>query len=163
MRLGPGGRPVSFNMNDRCAAGTGRFIEMVAQVLGLELAQTGALALEADGACRINSMCAVFAETEIVGLTQAGESPPRILRGVFTSIARRTLALLAGLQGGPAEGRLVFTGGVARNVGVVRAIGEEAGREPTVPSDPQITGALGAAIIAHEYPLTPAPRRADRP
>lgn len=90
-------------------------------------------------------MCAVFAETEIVGLLQAGSDPGAILRGVYRSVARRTVSLMGGAAGSK---EIVFTGGVARNPGVVEALGGEIHRAVVVPENPQITGALGAAIIA---------------
>ena len=145
IRLRPDGRVAEFVMNDRCAAGTGRFIEMVAQTLGIAVEDAGPLSLAGGDACEISSMCAVFAESEIVGLLHAGTHPGTVLRGVFRSVARRTVSLLvsAGITG-----EVVFTGGVARNVGVIRALEAELGQALRVPSDPQLTGALGAAILA---------------
>jgi predicted CoA-substrate-specific enzyme activase len=143
--LGEGGRVANFAMNDRCAAGTGRFIEMVAQLLGVPLDEVGPLSLGASASSEINSMCAVFAESEIVGLLHQGAPKEAILRGVFRSVARRTLSLLGGLG---IAGDIVFTGGVARNPGVVRALEEEGRLRVRVPENPQITGALGAAILA---------------
>ncbi|MHC4199941.1 MAG: acyl-CoA dehydratase activase [Planctomycetota bacterium] len=145
IELGAGGKVLGFAMNDRCAAGTGRFIEMVAQILGISLDEAGALALEGEGACEINSMCAVFAETEIVGLLQSGSAPDAILRGVYRSVAKRTISLMGRAA---ACKEIVFTGGVARNPGVVEALKAQTGRAVIVPEDPQTTGALGAAIIA---------------
>lgn len=145
IHINPAGRVVNFSMNDRCAAGTGRFIEMVADTLGLPLDQAGHLALQSDRSCKINSMCAVFAESEIVGLLQSGVEPGAILRGVFESVARRTLALLGDFN---RDTGLVFTGGVAKNPGMVEAVRRETATNVSIPPDPQITGALGAAIIA---------------
>jgi predicted CoA-substrate-specific enzyme activase len=145
IRLNGNGRVEEFLMNDRCAAGTGRFIEAVARTLGVSVEETGAMAIAADDVCEINSMCAVFAETEIVGLLHRGVSPGAILRGVFLSIARRT----RGMVGRPGlDGEVAFTGGVARNSGVVQAIREMMGREVLVPEEPEFTGARGAAILA---------------
>ena len=140
------GRPVDFTMNDRCAAGTGKFIEMTGQTLEVPVARMGELTVGHAEAADISSMCAVFAESEIVGLLQNNTPPETILRGVFRSVAVRTLAMA-----GPNSIRpqLVFTGGVAKNDGVVRAIADETGLEVTVPPEPQITGALGAAIAAY--------------
>ena len=148
IELGPRGKAVSFSMNDRCAAGTGRFIEMVAQILNVSLGRAGSLALEGEGASKISSMCAVFAETEIIGLLQVGTEPGAILRGVYRSVARRTVSLVGKELPEDLEGEIVFTGGVARNPGVVEALKLETGRTVVVPEGPQITGALGAAIIA---------------
>lgn len=146
MQLGPAGRVLQFAMNDRCAAGTGKFIEIVARTLSLSLEETGPAALTTQETCDISSMCAVFAESEIIGLLHRGLPRQVILRGVFRSVARRTL----GMAGKVAiEDDLVFTGGVARNPGVVEAVRAETGRPNLlVPPDPQITGALGAALLA---------------
>ncbi|MFH0990632.1 MAG: acyl-CoA dehydratase activase [bacterium] len=141
------GRVHHFAMNDRCAAGTGRFIEMVAQILDITVEESGQLALKAKETCQISSMCAVFAESEIVGLVQNNVPPETILRSAFESIAKRTISLMSGKK---PEGEIVFTGGVARNDGVHKAV-EEVTRSSIIrPSNPQITGALGAAIIARK-------------
>jgi predicted CoA-substrate-specific enzyme activase len=143
--LGAEGKVVNFVMNDRCAAGTGKFMEMVARTLGEPLENIGALAAGSTDICEISSMCAVFAESEIIGLIQSGTPLASVLRGVFHSVARRTLSM-SGRVGLVPD--VVFTGGVARNEGVVRALEEEGGVSLLLPYDPQITGALGAALIA---------------
>jgi (R)-2-hydroxyacyl-CoA dehydratese activating ATPase len=145
IQLGKGGHVQEFLMNDRCAAGTGRFIETVARTLGVPVEQTGPLALASTAVCEINSMCTVFAETEIVGLLHRGETPGAILRGVFLSVARRTRGMVGRFA---VNGQVVFTGGVARNSGVVQAMREVLGRDVVVPEAPEFTGALGAAILA---------------
>lgn len=142
--LGPEGKVMNFVMNDRCAAGTGKFIEMVSLMLDIPLDEMGGIASSGE-TCEISSMCAVFAESEIIGLTQSGTPEASVLRGVFRSVARRTLAM-AGRLGLVPE--VVFTGGVARNQAVKAAIETEAGVSLLVPPEPQITGALGAALIA---------------
>jgi predicted CoA-substrate-specific enzyme activase len=145
IRLGADGRASNFVMNDRCAAGTGKFIEMVSMMLDIPLDEMGELTAGSSEVCEISSMCAVFAESEIIGLTQSGTPVDVILRGVFRSVAKRTLAM-SGKVGLVPE--VVFTGGVAKNAGVVRAIEKETGLSLMVPEEPQITGALGAAVIA---------------
>jgi activator of 2-hydroxyglutaryl-CoA dehydratase len=105
----------------------------------------GALTEGSVDACSISSMCAVFAESEIIGLIQSGTPVDAVLRGVFRSVAKRTLAM-TGKVGLNRE--VVFTGGVARNAGVVRALEAETGLALRIPADPQMTGALGAALIA---------------
>ncbi len=136
----------NFVMNDRCAAGTGRFIEIVAKTLNIALEDTGKAAAGSGDSCEISSMCAVFAESEIIGLLHKGVPRETILRGVFRSVARRTLGM-TGKVG--LKDDVVFTGGVALNAGVLEALKHEAGRNGIkVPPNPQITGALGAAIIA---------------
>ena len=145
IELGEGGRPVDFVMNDRCAAGTGRFIEMVGELLGVPVeTMNETVSPEADRV-EISSMCAVFAESEIIGLLQRDCSVSTILNGVFTAVARRTLSMSGRARIQP---DLVFTGGVARNHGVVEALRREVDTGIITPPDPQITGALGAAIIA---------------
>jgi predicted CoA-substrate-specific enzyme activase len=141
------GRVVDFVMNDRCAAGTGRFIEMVAHTAGIDLEDLNTLVAEHFQSVEVSSMCAVFAESEIVGLLQGGTPVPTILNGVFRAIAKRTSSMAGRSTVLPA---LVFTGGVARLEGVARALKGETGLEPLIPHDPQITGALGAAMIASE-------------
>lgn len=145
IRVDDAGRVQDFVMNDRCAAGTGRFIETVARALGIPVEETGALSLRAQRPQEISSMCAVFAETEIVGLLHQGASPESVLRGVFNAVARRVLGM-SGRTG--LRDDVVFTGGVALNAGVRNALQDITGKAISVPRDPQFTGALGAAIIA---------------
>lgn len=145
MRLDARACVLEFAMNDRCAAGTGRFLETVARTLSIPVEDTGALALSTPAICEITSMCAVFAETEIVGLLHQGVSASAILNGVFQSVARRVIGM-AGKIGW--EDDVVFTGGVARNPGVAAALQSVTGRAILVPDDPEFTGALGAALLA---------------
>ncbi|MEZ8092665.1 acyl-CoA dehydratase activase [Photobacterium swingsii] len=142
------GKVADFVMNDRCAAGTGKFIEMVAHTLNMPIDKIGQAALSSDETCEISSMCAVFAESEIIGLLHKGIPAEVILRGVFKSVAKRVVSL--GRKIG-FQGQIVFTGGVAQNPGVLEAIREQVG-DPTItaPCHPQLTGALGAAIIGHQ-------------
>jgi len=142
------GKVADFVMNDRCAAGTGKFIEMVAHTLNMSLEETGTAALSCDEICEVSSMCAVFAESEVIGLLHKGVPPEVILRGVFRSVAKRVVSL--GRKLGFAE-PIVFTGGVAQNPGVLEAIRVQVG-DPSVeiPSNPQLTGSLGAAIIGQQ-------------
>ena len=147
IEISENGKPVDFVMNDRCAAGTGRFIEMIGDVLGVPVESMSERISPLEGRVEISSMCAVFADSEIVGLLQRGCSIPMILNGVFTAVARRTMSMAGRAKMKP---DLVFTGGVALNRGVVEALGNETGFKIHIPHDPQITGALGAAIIASE-------------
>jgi len=139
------GQVRDFALNDRCAAGTGTFIEMVAASLDVPLAETGPTAAGAERAVEISSMCAVFAQSEIVGLVQSGVPAAAILRGVFRAIARRTRALVH--QVGPVA-PVVLSGGVALNGGARAALEEELGTPLLLPERPQLTGALGAALLA---------------
>ena len=144
LRLQPDGSVRDFAMNDRCAAGTGRFLEMVADKLEAPLETLGALAAESTDPAAISSMCAVFAETEIIGLLAAGAEPKDIVAGVFGAIAARAAAM----AGPRLEPPVVFTGGVAMVAGMDRALAEALGHEVTVVPQPQLTGALGAALLA---------------
>jgi len=141
------GAVVDFAMNDRCAAGTGRFLEIVSRILDLDLDQLGEVAASATRRVEITSMCAVFAESEIIGLLARGTPRQEVLAGVHASIAQRIASLASRLNVGPPG---VFTGGVARNHGMVEAVGQALGLELTVPPEPQMTGAIGAALIAAE-------------
>jgi len=145
IELDHSGKPVDFSMNDRCAAGTGKFIEMIGSSLAVEIDNMYSLVAGHTDSVEISTMCAVFAESEIIGLLQSGTPVPTILKGVFRSVAKRTLGMAGGNGIIP---KLVFTGGVALNKGVVAAIREETGLDVSVPEDPRITGALGAAIVA---------------
>jgi predicted CoA-substrate-specific enzyme activase len=139
------GRVLEFAMNDRCAAGTGRFIEMVAGILDTEIGEFSNRSFREFDSCEISSMCAVFAESEIIGLLQNEVPQEQILKGVFRSVAKRIVSMMG--RSFRAD-TAVFTGGVARILGVGEAISEETGMTVSIPPSPQITGALGAAIIA---------------
>ncbi len=144
LRIGDRGLVRDFAMNDRCAAGTGRFLEVVASRLGADLEGLGALARASASPAPISSMCVVFAETEIIGLLASGVSPEDIVAGVQKSIASR----VAAMAGARVEPPVVFTGGVALVSGMAEALAEVLGTPVEVVPDPQTTGALGAAIIA---------------
>ena len=144
IRLDAKGNVRDFNMNDRCAAGTGRFFEVVATRLGADLATLDAWAGQSAMPVSISSTCVVFAETEIIGLLASGTAPADIVAGVQLSIAKRVVAM----AGRFADPPIIFTGGVALVPGMVKAI-ETALKQPVRLADtPQFTGALGAAIIA---------------
>lgn len=142
------GMVVEFDMNDKCAAGTGRFLEVMAKALGVELDKMGEKALRAKKDLSISSVCTVFAESEVVSLVAQGEEVEDILRAIHKAIAKRTVGLLE-RTGGPVP-RVVMTGGVAKNIGVVRALEEEIGMPLAIYYEPQIVCALGAALIARE-------------
>jgi predicted CoA-substrate-specific enzyme activase len=138
------GRVRDFAMNDRCAAGSGRFLEVVATRLGVDLGTLGELSRLSLKAAIISSMCVVFAETEIIGLLAEGVPPPDIAAGVQNAIASR-VAALAGRAVAPP---VCFTGGVALQAGMVRALENALSSPVAVVPFPQYTGALGAAILA---------------
>ena len=144
LRLAANGSVRDFSMNDRCAAGTGRFLEMVATRLEVTLEQLGELAGRSTHPAAISSMCVVFAETEIIGLLAAGTPREDIIAGVQTAIASR-ISAMAGRNVVPP---VVFTGGVALIPGMDRALQEVTGHPIVIAPDPQMTGALGAAVLA---------------
>ena len=139
-----GGRVRDFSMNDRCAAGSGRFLEVVAARLGVDVSTLGELSRQSRQAALISSMCVVFAETEIIGLLAEGVAPADIAAGVQNAIALR-VATLAGKTPTPP---VCFTGGVALQSGMVRALETALSCAVLVSPLPQYTGALGAAILA---------------
>ena len=146
------GRAINFEMNDRCAAGTGRFLEMIAAALGYELSELGPGALSGKNSIQISSMCAVFAESEVVGLLSRGVRREDIALAVHHTIAARTGTMLARVG---AKFPIVFAGGGARNQSLVRLIGDVLKCDLLVPPQPQMLGALGAALLAmDDYRLT---------
>jgi len=146
MRLDTAGRVRDFAMNDRCAAGTGRFLEVVAKRLGVELESLGRMAAKSRSPAAISSMCVVFAETEIIGLLASDIAREDIVAGVQASIAARIM----GMAGRNAEPPIIFTGGVAMISGMDTALQSALGQSVTVSPEPQMTGALGAAILASD-------------
>jgi len=145
MRVNEAGNVVDFVMNDKCAAGTGRFLEVMAKALELKIGDLGSISLESKEPCQISSVCTVFAESEVVSLRAEGKTREDIIAGIHRSIACRIGAMIS--QIGKAE-IVVLTGGVAKNKGVVKALENELKISISTPENPQITGALGAALIA---------------
>lgn len=144
IRVGPGGRVMRFEMNDRCAAGTGRFLENMARTLGMPVEEFGPHAQASDGrAVRISSMCTVFAESEVVSLIARGEDSRRVALGLHQAIVDRVGGMVrrAGVQE-----RFVFAGGVANNPCLQQLFSESFDVSLTVPDEPQTVGALGAAL-----------------
>jgi predicted CoA-substrate-specific enzyme activase len=142
------GRVTGFDMNDKCAAGTGRFLEVMAMALNVDLGEMGQRSLRFKEDIEISSLCTVFAESEVVSLVSEGREVEDILHALNKAVADRTVGLLERV-GSP--GKIAMTGGVAKNVGVVRAIEERLRQPLMVYHEPQIVGALGAALIALEY------------
>jgi predicted CoA-substrate-specific enzyme activase len=146
IEIDPEGNVTNFTMNDKCAAGTGRFLEVMAQVLEVEsVADMGPLALRSKEPCHISSTCTVFAETEVVVLRAEGKDRKDLIAGVHKAVASRVAAMASSLT---IRSDAVFTGGVAKNIGVKKFLEEEIGMELLVPDEPQIIGALGAALFA---------------
>jgi len=142
--LEEGGRVRDFAMNDRCAAGTGRFLEMVAARLDMNWEKLAELGRQSKKPALISNMCVVFAETEIIGLLADGQPLPDVVAGVQNAIATRVSALASRLVTPP----VYFTGGVALLPGMARALEEVLGCPVHVAPQPQLTGALGAALSA---------------
>ena len=145
------GKLIDFVMNDKCAAGTGRFLEVLTErILDLPLEALGSLSLQCKNPCTLSSVCTVFAESEIISLLSENRAKEDIACGIHKAIAKRVISMgTTGLINYSEP--IVFSGGVARNIGVVKAIEEELGKEVTTPEEPQITAALGAALFAKEY------------
>lgn len=138
------GRVIDFAMNDKCAAGTGRFLQVMATALGMDVSELGQ-AEDPAQPTTINSMCTVFAESEIIGLLTRGYSRGGIIAGLHQSVGKRVAAMVKRMG---IKNDVAFTGGVARNPGVKRALEEELGCFLMVPEICQYTGALGAALLA---------------
>ncbi len=142
------GKILDFAMNDKCAAGTGRFLEVMAKTLELKLEELGPISLRSKNQAKITAQCSVFAETEVVSLMADGVEVADIVAGIHDAIASRIMSLVyrVGL-----EKDLTITGGVAKNIGVVTYLEKKLGIEAKkLPVDPQLMGALGAALTAKE-------------
>jgi predicted CoA-substrate-specific enzyme activase len=139
------GKVKNFAMNDKCAAGTGRFLEVMARALEVDLDGFGALSLRAGDPSRISSLCTVFAESEVISLISKGEKRENIIAGIHESIAARIAAMANRLRIAPL---VVMTGGVAKNIGVVKALERKIGMAVEVSEYAQVNGAIGAAILA---------------
>jgi len=137
-----------FQMNDKCAAGTGRFLEGMARALELKLEDLGSISLESKSPSVISSQCSVFAESEVVTLLADGVDIADIVAGIHKAIANRLLSLVKRVG---VKENFTITGGVAKNIGVVKFMEEGLGGEiQKLPEDPQLMGAIGAAVIANE-------------
>jgi predicted CoA-substrate-specific enzyme activase len=141
------GNAIDFALNDRCAAGTGRFLEVMARALDMSLDDLGDAASTAADVLPISCTCTVFAESEVVGLVSLGHPRDCIAAGLCVAIARQIVTLAARLG---LEQPVALVGGVARNAGVRYALSHQLSHEPLVPDHPQFTAALGAALVAQE-------------
>jgi predicted CoA-substrate-specific enzyme activase len=148
IQIDPEGNVANFAMNDKCAAGTGRFLDVAARNLEIDLEELADYHFNtANAPLSINSTCTVFAESEIIGLLANGHGKGEIVAGIHYSIAKRTVRLAKRVG---IEDRVYFDGGPALNKGLVAAIEDELQRELVVPEHPQTTTAFGAAILARE-------------
>jgi predicted CoA-substrate-specific enzyme activase len=141
------GRPVDFVMNDKCAAGTGRFIELTADALGVSLEEVGSHALEGTHPAQISSICTVFAVQEVVSRLADGVPLNDLLAGILESLASRISRMVNRLR---VTKEVVITGGGAKNAGLVKALSEKLGCEVLLPPEPLLTGALGAALLGKD-------------
>jgi predicted CoA-substrate-specific enzyme activase len=141
------GKVVDFVMNDKCAAGTGRFLEIIAEALGVPLEKLGELSLTAENPAEIGNMCTVFAEQEVISQLANGEPVPNLIAGIHQAIAARIFSLVNKLKIKP---EVAITGGGAKNIGLVKALEAKFGSPVLVAREPLITGALGAALIGQE-------------
>jgi len=139
------GKIIKFEMNDRCAAGTGKFLEIMAHALGFGLDEFGTEALMATKDLRINSMCTVFAESEVTSLVAKGENRREIALGLHRSVVRRAVGMLKRVS---FDGNIFFAGGVAKNFCICNLLEEALEQKIIVPRDPQMVGAIGAACLA---------------
>lgn len=148
IRCDDAGNVREFVMNDKCAAGTGRFVERVASALHLSLDEVGPLSLQPGvQALPINGQCAVFATADVLRFVRAGEALPAVLAGVFEALATRLCSLVNRL--GVTE-KFAVSGGLAKNQGLVKRVEQSLGVTALVPAEPQVVGALGAALFAYE-------------
>jgi len=158
-------RAKDFVMNDKCAAGTGRFLEVIAEALGLKVEQLGELSLASIKPVRISNTCTIFAEQEVIGQLAEGMALEDIVAGLHQAIATRIWAMVAKIK---VEREVVVTGGGAKNQGLVKALEEKLGVPLLLPAEPLITGALGAALIGKEIvlkaeqPIPTVERRLER-
>lgn len=145
--VGEKGEVLDFVMNDKCAAGTGRFLANAAEVMGITLDDIGPLSLAATRPVKIATVCTVFVESDILSYLAQGKKAEDILAGVHLAIAKRTLSLARRVN---IEPEITMTGGVARNQGMVHALEEVVGRELKISPDAQYMGAVGAGLFALE-------------
>ncbi|MEE8353550.1 MAG: acyl-CoA dehydratase activase, partial [Dehalococcoidales bacterium] len=144
------GKLLDFVMSDKCAAGTGRFLEVIAAALGLDVADLGGISLRATQKVAVSSVCTIFAQQEVTNHLSDGVPLEDVVAGLHDAIASRVARMARRLT---VEPDVVFTGGVAKNAGVVQALGESLGLEVLVPEEPLLTGAIGAALLGKDATL----------
>lgn len=147
IKCGAGGKVLDFARNEKCAAGTGTFVEAMAKALEVKVEEMGELSLLSREEIPMNVTCVIFAESEVISLIHSGVNKVDIARAIHNAIATRTVSMVRRIG---IEKDVVFIGGVAKNVGIAALLGKHLGVEPLIPENPQIVGALGAAIIAKE-------------
>ena len=147
IKLDAEGKVTNFVMNDKCAAGTGRFLEVIAETLGIKLTEMGELSLKTKDFVRISNTCTVFAEHEVTSRLTEGATIPEIVAGLHEAFAGRVVNMVRSLG---IEKDMVVTGGGAMNIGLIKAVEEKVGFPVLVPPEPLLTGALGAALMGKD-------------
>jgi predicted CoA-substrate-specific enzyme activase len=147
INVDPTGRVTNFIMNDKCAAGSGRFIEVIADSLGLPLDEVGTVSLQSRSPATISNICTIWAQQEVTASLAEGVPISDLLAGVLNSLADRVVRMVRRIK---VEQEVILTGGGGKNKGLHKALSEQLGRNILVPSEPLITGALGAAILGKE-------------
>lgn len=158
IKVGTSGEVLDFAMNDKCAAGTGRFLAASAEVLGLTLDEIGPISLRATEPIRLTSVCTVFVESDIMSYLAQKKKIEDILGGVHRAISSKTISLVRRVG---AEQEITFTGGVSRNVGMVNALQEALGMTLNISPESHFMGALGAALFALERAASAVPDRVE--
>ncbi len=141
------GEVTQFVMNEKCAGGTGRFFEIMADILKVPLEKIGELSLKSENKIEFNTYCVLFAKSEAMLMLKKGVKKEDILRGLHEAMASRCLNLLKRIK---IEKDFSITGGISKNIGMVESLKEKVGLEPLIAPDPQIIGAIGAALFARE-------------
>lgn len=147
IKIGKKGKPVNFLMNDKCAAGSGRFLDVLADALEVKIDNLGDLSMQSDKPVPISNICTVWAEQEVVSRLADGVLLEDLVAGIHLSLVNRVVRMVKRLK---VEDEVVFTGGVAKNIGMVKIMTEKLERPVTVPNEPLITGALGAALLGKD-------------
>ncbi|MBN7774110.1 acyl-CoA dehydratase activase [Clostridium aminobutyricum] len=147
IKLSPDGKVENFQMNEKCAAGTGRFFEVMARVLNCKIDELAELAAQSEESVPISSVCTVFAESEVISQLASGATPQAVAKGAHQSVAKRVAGLCNRVGLAP---DVIMTGGVALNYSLVKSLEEEIGLPIIIPESPQTMGALGAAVFARE-------------
>lgn len=147
IQVDPTGKVVDFVMNDKCAAGSGRFIEVIADSLGLTLDQAGEISLQSEHPATISSICTIWAQQEVASRLAEGVPMADLLAGVHRSLAERICGMVRRLK---VEAGIVVTGGGGKNRGLLKALSDQLRHEIWVPPEPLVTGALGAALLGKE-------------
>ena len=147
IKIDGNGKIIDFAMNDKCAAGSGRFIEVIADTLGLPLDKVGDISLQSKSPAKISNICTIWAQQEVAASLAQGIPVSDLLAGVHHSLADRISRMINRLR---VEKEVIVTGGGAKNKGLLKALSEQLGHEVLVPDEPLITGALGAALMGKE-------------